>query len=187
MSRIGKRPVLLNKGVTAKIDSGVISVKGPKGELKLPISQKRYPGINVAVEGDSVVVTRREETRLGRTQQGLVRALIQNMALGVLEGYTQKLDFVGVGYKAEVKGKSLVLNVGHSNPVDFHIPDGIQVVVEKQTRVVVTGIDKRLVGEVAASVRRVRPPEPYKGKGIRYADEIVKHKVGKAAAGSTGG
>ena len=187
MSRIGKRPVVLPKGVTAKIEGGVLSVRGPKGELKLPVGEDVYRAVETKAVDGSVAVTRREESRLSRTQQGLVRALIQNMVVGVTEGYTRTLDVVGVGYKAELKGKILNLALGFSHPIDFPLPEGIQVTVDKQTRIVVTGTDKKLVGETAARIRRFRPPEPYKGKGVRYADEYVKRKVGKAAAGASSG
>ncbi|HPQ81249.1 MAG TPA: 50S ribosomal protein L6 [bacterium] len=187
MSRIGKRPVVLPKGVAAKIDAGVLSVRGPKGELKLPVGDELYRAINTEVSEGAVVVTRREESRLGRTQQGLVRALVQNMVVGVTDGYTKMLDVVGVGYKAELKGKVLNLALGFSHPVDFPVPEGITVTVDKQTRIVVTGIDKKLVGETAARIRRFRPPEPYKGKGVRFSDERVRRKVGKAAAGAGSG
>lgn len=187
MSRIGKRPVKLEKGATAKIEGGRLSMKGPKGELHMDVSDERFPGAHVAASDGSIVVTRREETRRGRTEQGLVRALIQNMLVGVTHGYSRTLDIVGVGYKAEVKGRTLNLNLGFSHPIEFPLPEGINVNVEKQTRMIVSGIDKKLVGEVASMVRRFRPPEPYKGKGVRYADEYVRRKVGKAAAGTATG
>lgn len=187
MSRIGKRPVVLPKGVTAKIEAGVLAVRGPKGELMLPVGEDLYRAVETKVADGQVAVTRREESRLGRTQQGLVRALVQNMVVGVTDGYTKMLDVVGVGYKAELKGKVLNMALGFSHPVDFPVPDGITVVVEKQTRIVVTGMDKKLVGETAARIRRFRPPEPYKGKGVRFSDEHVRRKVGKAAAGAGAG
>ena len=187
MSRIGKRPVLLPKGITVKLDNGTLSVKGPKGELSLDVSESRYRLVKVEVSATEVTVTRGEETRYGRMEQGLVRALIQNMVTGVNEGFTRILDIVGVGYKADVRGEVLNLALGFSHPVDFGIPKGIKIAVDKQTRVTITGPDRQLVGETAARIRRLRPPEPYKGKGIRYSDEIVRRKVGKAAAGATGG
>lgn len=187
MSRIGKRPVVLPKGVTATINGGVLAVKGPKGELKLPVGEDLYRAAETKVVEGTIVVTRREETRLGRTQQGLVRALIQNMVVGVTEGYSKTLDVVGVGYKAELKGKTLGLALGFSHPIDFPLPEGITATVDKGTRIIVSGIDKKLVGETASRIRRFRPPEPYKGKGVRYADEYVRRKVGKAAAGATAG
>lgn len=187
MSRIGKRPVVLPKGVTAVIEGGVLRVKGPKGELSLEVSESRFPIVEVKLSDDSITVTRREETGKARAQQGLVRALIQNMVTGVTEGFSRVLDIVGVGYRAEAKGKVLNLSLGHSHPVQFAVPEGIQISVEKQTRVTVNGVDKQLVGETAARIRRLKPPEPYKGKGILYAGEVVKRKVGKAAIGTAGG
>ena len=187
MSRIGKRPVIIPKGVTAKLEGNFISVKGPKGDLKLEVAGPRYQNVSVNVSPENVTVTRKTDERPGRTEQGLIRALIQNMVIGVTEGYTKQLDVVGVGYKADLKGKVLNLSLGFSHPVDYPIPVGINMTVDKQTRITITGADKQLVGEVAASIRRIRPPEPYKGKGVRYADEVVRKKVGKAAASSSGG
>jgi Ribosomal protein L6P/L9E len=143
MSRIGKRPVVLPKGVTAKVESGVLQMKGPKGELKIDLGPGRYDAVLTKITDGSIEVTRKEETRLGRTQQGLVRALIQNMAVGVSLGYSCTLDVVGVGYRAEAKGRILNLSLGFSHPVDFPLPDGINATVEKQTRIVIQGIDKK--------------------------------------------
>lgn len=185
MSRIGKRPVVIPKGVTANLDGGVLVVKGPKGELGLKVGNGHYPTVETKISDGAIVVSRLEETSLARTEQGLVRALIQNMVTGVEKSYSRTLDIVGVGFKAEAKGKILVLNLGFSHPIEFPIPEGITITVEKQTRLVVHGADKKLVGETAARIRRYRPPEPYKGKGVRYMDEVVKRKVGKAAAGAT--
>lgn len=187
MSRIGKIPVVVTKGVTVKITDGILSVKGPKGELKLDVSDRKYPCVKVETTNEAVAVSRKEETSDGRREQGLVRALIQNMMVGVVQGYSKTLDIVGVGYRAEAKGKVLNLSLGFSHPVEYPLPEGITVTVDKQTRVVISGIDKKTVGETAACIRRFRPPEPYKGKGVRYADERVRRKVGKTAAGSTGG
>lgn len=184
MSRIGKRPVVIPKGVTAKLENGKLTIKGPKGELVMAVGVERFGGVEVKHENDSVIVTRREETPRARAEQGLVRALIQNNVVGVTHGYSRTLDVVGVGYKAELKGKILNLSLGFSHPVDFPVPDGINITVEKQTRINIAGVDKKLVGETASKIRRYRPPEPYKGKGVRYSDEIVKRKVGKAAAGA---
>lgn len=185
MSRIGKRPVILPKGVTAKIDGGVLAIHGPKGESKFDIGEARYPAVQVKIADSQITVTRKEESRRGRTEQGLVRALIQNIVVGVTKGYSKILDVVGVGYKADAQARTLNLNLGFSHPIAFAIPGGISVTVEKQTRITVSGIDKKLVGETASMIRRLRPPEPYKGKGVRYADEVVRRKVGKAAAGAT--
>ena len=187
MSRIGKRPVVVPKGVTTVIEGGVLRVKGPKGQLSLDVAEGRFPLVEVKLSDSAVTVTRREETKMARAQQGLVRALIQNMVTGVTEGFSRVLDIVGVGYRAEAKGKVLNLSLGRSHPVEFAVPEGIQISVEKQTRVTVSGTDKQLVGETAARIRRLKPPEPYKGKGILYSGEVVKRKVGKAAVGTTGG
>jgi large subunit ribosomal protein L6 len=187
MSRIGKRPVVIEKGLTVKLDAGNLTMKGPKGELKLAVGEDRYPLVKVTVAPESISVARISDSRESRMQQGLVRALIHNMATGVAHGFKKELDVVGVGYKAEVKGKLLNINAGFSHVVEFPIPNGITVTVEKQARITIVGADRKLVGETAASIRRVRPPEPYKGKGIRYAGEYVRRKVGKAAAGTTGG
>ncbi|MFH0800316.1 MAG: 50S ribosomal protein L6 [Pseudomonadota bacterium] len=187
MSRIGKKPVVLPKGVTAKIENEKLAVRGPKGELKLILDASRYPGVETRITDGAIAVTRKDDGRRARTEQGLVRALIQNMVVGVTTGYSRILDVVGVGYRAELKGKALNLSLGFSHPIEFALPDGIAVMVDKQTRITIQGIDKKLVGETAACIRRYRPPEPYKGKGVRYSDEVVKRKVGKAAAGTTGG
>lgn len=187
MSRIGKRPVVLPKGVAARIEGNILFVKGPKGELSLDVGRERYPCIEAKISDGSIAVARLTEGRQARTEQGLARALIQNMAEGVSQGFTKALDVVGVGYKAESKGKALSLSLGFSHPVNFDVPAGITISVEKQTRIVIQGADKKQVGETAAMIRRIRPPEPYKGKGVRYADEVVKRKVGKAAAGAAAG
>lgn len=187
MSRIGKRPVIIPKGVTAKIEGGLIKIKGAKGELSFEVGNGRYATVDVKLADSAVAVARKEESDRARAQQGLVRALIQNMVTGVTHGFSKTLDIVGVGYRAELKGNILNLSLGFSHPVEFPLPDGIHIAVEKQTRLVITGADRKLVGETAASIRRWRLPEPYKGKGVRYADEIVKRKVGKAAAGATTG
>ena len=187
MSRIGKRPVVVPKGVTANINGTIVAATGPKGELKLDINPQRYTAVSVEFKDNAFTVTRREDTIRGRSEQGLVRALLQNMMTGLSEGFTRDLEIVGVGYKAEAKGKTLGLNLGYSHPIEYEIPAGIKIDVEKQTRIKISGADKHMVGEVAAQIRRMRPPEPYKGKGIKYAGEVVRRKVGKAAAGATGG
>jgi large subunit ribosomal protein L6 len=187
MSRIGKRPVVLIKGVTAALNGNVLTIKGPKGELFINLSSERYPHIQIEVASEAITVTRREDTRFARMEQGLLRALVQNGVTGVTEHFTRILDIVGVGYKADAKGSTLTLNLGFSHPVNFAIPEGIAITVDKQTRVTLVGADRQLVGETAARIRRLRPPEPYKGKGIRYANEVIRRKVGKAAAGTSGG
>lgn len=187
MSRIGKKPVIVPKGVTAKVDGGVLGIKGPKGELTFDVNEGRYGTVTVTIEDGQIVVARKDESRLAMTQQGLVRSLIQNMVTGVTDTFSKTLEMVGVGYKADSKGKSLNMSLGFSHPIDFAIPEGIEIKVDKGTRITVIGADKQLVGETAARIRKLRPPEPYKGKGIRYEDEVVHRKVGKAAAGATGG
>ncbi len=182
MSRIGKRPIVIPKGITVSIEDNIVKAKGAKGELTLPLPNMGY--VDTVVSNDSIVVTRREDSRQARREQGLVRALIANMVNGLVKGFSKELDIVGVGYKAEVKGKILNVSIGYSHPIEFPIPEGIQITVDKMTHITVSGADKSLVGETAACIRRLRPPEPYKGKGIKYTAEVIKRKVGKAAVGA---
>ena len=182
MSRIGKLPVELVSGVEVKIDGGMVRVKGPKGTLEQPVVQFT----EIEVGDKEAVVTRSGDEKRMRAAHGLMRSLLQNMVTGVTTGFQKALEIVGVGYRAEVKRGELVLMVGYSHPVNMKIPDGLEVVAESPTRVEVRGTDKQRVGQFAAEVRRVRPPEPYKGKGIRYAGEYVRRKVGKSAVGATG-
>ncbi|MBW4419531.1 MAG: 50S ribosomal protein L6 [Myxacorys californica WJT36-NPBG1] len=177
MSRIGKRPIPIPAKVTVTIDGQHVTVKGPKGEL----SRVLPPEAIVVMEGDTITVTRRDESRAARQRHGLCRTLVANMVDGVSQGFQRKLEIQGVGYRAAVQGKNLNLNMGYSHPVLIEPPDGIQFVVENNVNVTVTGIDKEIVGNTAAKIRAVRPPEPYKGKGIRYAGEAVRRKVGKAS------
>jgi large subunit ribosomal protein L6 len=178
MSRIGKLPVPVPDGVEVTIDDLTVSVKGPKGEL----TQVMPEGVALARDDDgAIVVTRTGETRLERSRHGLVRSLVANMVVGVTEGYSKSLQLVGVGYRAASKGSDLELQVGYSHPVTIAAPDGIAIEVPQPTRVIVSGIDKVLVGQVAANIRKVRPPEPYKGKGIKYEGEQIRRKAGKAA------
>jgi large subunit ribosomal protein L6 len=178
MSRIGKLPVPVPDGVEVTIDELTVSVKGPKGELTRVMPE----GVELSRDDDgAVVVTRTGETRLERSRHGLVRSLIANMVVGVTEGYAKSLELVGVGYRAASKGSDLELQVGYSHPVTIEAPDGIAIEVPQPTKVVVSGIDKVLVGQVAANIRKVRPPEPYKGKGIKYEGEHIRRKAGKAA------
>ena len=176
MSRIGKQPVPVPKGVTVTIDGQKVTVKGAKGEL----SRELPPEIAFVQEGEEIVVTRRNESRNARQRHGLVRTLIANMVEGVSNGYQKKLEIQGVGYRASLQGQKLVMALGYSHPVEFEPPAGIQFAVEGNTNVTVTGIDKEVVGNTAATVRAARPPEPYKGKGVRYAGEQVRRKAGKA-------
>lgn len=177
MSRIGKMPVTIPKGVTITIDKNSVTVKGPKGEL----SRDFPPEINLKQEDGHVMVTRNSDHRIHRSKHGLTRALLNNMVVGVSQGFNRQLYIEGVGYRASMEGKKLVLNVGYSHPVVFDPPDGITFDVDKSGReLAVAGYDKELVGELAARIRRVRPPEPYKGKGIRYVGERIRRKAGKA-------
>lgn len=180
MSKIGKLPVQIPKGVNVDIADGTIKVKGPKGELAYDIHKK----IEAVVEDGKIVVKRGSDDGLSRSLHGLTRALIQNLVTGVSEGYSKTLEMVGVGYRAEMQGKLLVLNVGFSHPVLFRPPEGITFeVIPKENKIIVSGIDRQLVGAMAAEIRRIRPPEPYKGKGIKYIDEQIRRKAGKAAGG----
>jgi len=176
MSRIGKQPVPVPKGVTVTIDGQKVTVKGSKGELSRELPNE----IAFVQEGDEIVCTRKNESRNARQRHGLVRTLIANMVEGVSNGYEKKLEIQGVGYRASLQGQKLVMALGYSHPVEFDPPAGIQFAVEKNTSVTVTGIDKEVVGNTAARVRAARPPEPYKGKGVRYAGEQVRRKAGKA-------
>ncbi|MDM8527216.1 50S ribosomal protein L6 [Anaerolineales bacterium HSG24] len=177
MSRIGKLPVVIPTGVSINIERNFITVKGPKGELQ----QSFPPEISVKQEGNEIIINRNTDHRLQRSKHGLIRALVNNMVLGVSKGFTKNLVIEGVGYKANLQGKKLVLNLGYSHPVVFDSRENISFVVDKSgTQLSVNGIDKALVGEIAARIRRVRPPEPYKGKGVRYADEVIIRKAGKA-------
>jgi large subunit ribosomal protein L6 len=176
MSRIGKSPVPIASGVDVKVAGQGVTVKGPKGTLERTFHER----VTIVVEDGEARVERNDEDRQTRALHGLSRALLANMVEGVSEGFRKELSIVGVGYRASLKGKNLELLVGFSHPVDIAAPDGITFEVPDQTRIIVSGIDKELVGQVAANIRKVRPPEPYKGKGIRYVDEYVRRKAGKA-------
>jgi len=176
MSRIGKRPIEVPSKVTVKIDGQHVTVKGPKGELDWVVPEQ----VTVEQEGETINVLRRDESRKSRERHGLSRTLVANMVEGVSKGFQKRLEIQGVGYRAQVQGKNLILNVGYSQPVEIIPPEGIQIAVESQTNVIVSGTNKEVVGNTAAKIRAVRPPEPYKGKGIRYAGEMVRRKAGKA-------
>lgn len=179
MSRIGRKPVVLPAGVEVTVDEkNLVTVKGPKGTLQEQVSKL----INVEVKENEVVLTRPSDAREYRSQHGLARTLVNNMVVGVTNGYEKKLQLVGVGYRAEKKGSSLVMNLGYSHPVEMPDPEGITTEVPDATTVVVKGIDKATVGNYAANIRAWREPEPYKGKGIKYADEVIRRKEGKAGA-----
>ena len=178
MSRIGKKPIVLEGGATAQVSGSDVIVKGPKGQLKHSLDA----GVTVGVEGNTVVVHRESDHRTHRALHGLTRALIQNMVNGVTKGYTRKLEMQGVGYKAELKKDEIWLSVGFPKEKIVKVPAGVAVTIEKGTLITMTGIDKELLGQFAAMVRRIRPPEPYKGKGIKYAEEIIVKKVGKTTS-----
>ncbi|WP_088893851.1 50S ribosomal protein L6 [Leptolyngbya ohadii] len=176
MSRIGKRPITLPAKVEVSIDGQEVKVKGPKGELSRVLPAE----VEVTQENGAITVARRNDSRPARQRHGLSRTLVSNMVEGVSQGFTKRLEIQGVGYRAQVQGRNLVLSVGYSHPVQIEPPEGIQLAVENNTNVIVTGINKEDVGNTAAKIRAVRPPEPYKGKGIRYAGEAVRRKAGKA-------
>lgn len=176
MSRIGKRPISIPSGVTVEINGQNVSVSGKLGKL-----QQTLPSlVEVTREGDTLLVVRANESRPARERHGLCRTLVSNMVEGVSKGFEKRLSIQGVGYRAAAQGSKLTLNVGYSKPVEMTMPEGIQVAVENNTQVIVTGTDKAIVGNVSAKIRAVRPPEPYKGKGIRYLGEAVRRKAGKS-------
>jgi len=180
MSRIGKQPIEIQSGVTVDVKDGVVTVRGKNGELSVNVN----PNTTVTVEDGHVVVARKDESKLARSAHGLQRSLIANMVTGVTDGFSKVLELHGVGFRASIQGTKLVLGVGYSHDVEFEVPQDIQIAVDGTT-ITVNGIDKQLVGQVAAKIREVRKPEPYKGKGIRYKDEYIIRKAGKTAA--TGG
>lgn len=178
MSRIGKQPVAIPSGVTVSVEKTKVTVKGPKGSLSLPVPAT----CTVAQEGAEVVVKRANDEKTSRAAHGTTRAHIANMVRGVTEGFVKDLEIIGVGYKAEAKGKTLVMTIGYSHLVEFPVPEGITVETPEPTKIKVSGVDRQRVGQVAAEIRAVRPPEPYKGKGIKYVDEHIERKAGKSAA-----
>ena len=178
MSRIGKKPIAIPKGVTVKVEGNVIDVKGPKGQMR----QALPPGVTAALEDGQLLAKRDSDARELGKFHGLARSLMNNAVQGVTEGWKRELDIVGVGYRAELKGQQVVLALGYSHPVVFDVPKGIEVAVEKQTHLTVTGVDRQLVGQVAANLRRLRKPDPYQQKGVRYTGEVLKKKAGKTGA-----
>ncbi len=178
MSRIGRKSIALPKGVEFKIDGKHVSVKGPKGTLEMDI----MPQIDAVLEDGQIIVKRQSEIKAVRAAHGMTRALINNMVVGVTEGFQKVLEIVGVGYRAQMQGKNLVLSLGFSHPVEVIPPAGIEFACESPIKIVVRGIDRQIVGQVASNIREYRPPEPYKGKGIRYSGEYVIRKAGKAGA-----
>lgn len=181
MSRIGKHPISVPSGVKVSASGGKVQVNGPKGTLEIPLK----PEISVAVNGAVVEVKRADDGRSARALHGLTRTLVANMVKGVSEGFQKKLEIIGVGYKADVQGSNITLSLGYSHPVKYSLPKGVTASVEKQTLLTLTGPDKQVVGQVAADIRAFRKPEPYKGKGIKYSDEVIRRKAGKA--GKAGG
>jgi large subunit ribosomal protein L6 len=178
MSRIGKKPITIPTGVTVKVHDGAVEVQGPKGKMRQPFPA----GINFEMtDGTLVAKPATEDPALGKFH-GLARSLVANAVTGVTDGYKRELDIVGVGYRAEVKGKQVIFALGYSHPVVFDIPVGIDIAIEKQTHITVTGVDRQLVGQVAANIRRFREPDPYKQKGVRYTGEVLKKKAGKTGA-----
>lgn len=175
MSRIGKKPIAIPGGVEVKVAGSNVSVQGPLGKLNWPLVQ----GVGVAVENGQVIVSRSGDDRKMRALHGLVRAELNNMIQGVTKGYERSLEITGVGYKTQVQGRTMSFNVGYINPVVYHIPAGIDVKVDKQTLINIKGVDKRLVGQVAANLRAIKPPDVYKQKGVRYAGEVLRKKEGK--------
>jgi large subunit ribosomal protein L6 len=179
MSRIGKQPITVPKGVDISIANELVTVKGPKGQLQV----KLLPGVSAAVKDGSINITRANDERETRSFHGLLRALLANATTGVSKGWSKKLEIVGIGYRAESQGKSVIFNLGYSHPIDFAVPDGIEIDVDaKANKITVKGIDRQQVGQTAAEIRGLRPPEPYKGKGVRYSDERVRTKAGKQGA-----
>ena len=178
MSRIGKKPIRIPQGVTVTIAEGAVEVKGPKGRLRQPVP----PGVRFAQDDGALVATLERDEKQLRKFHGLARSLVANAVDGVTNGFKKELDIVGIGYRAELKGKQVHFALGYSHPVVFDVPEGIDVAIDKQTHVTVTGVDRQLVGQVAADIRSLRKPDPYKQKGVRYTGEALKKKVGKTGA-----
>jgi large subunit ribosomal protein L6 len=180
MSRVGLKPIEIPKGVTIAFEGTVATVKGAKGT----ITKELPPFCEFKQEENIMYVTRRKEDKMHRSMHGLTRTLLGNMVTGVSDGFSKRLEIIGVGYKAELKGAELVLALGYSHPINFNIPEGITIEVPSPTQITVLGIEKDKIGQVAANIRALRPPEPYKGKGVKYVDEHIQRKAGKTAAGT---
>jgi len=178
MSRVGRKPIPIPKGVNVQVKDAVIEVQGPKGKLTTPVP----PGIKFALQGQELSCQRANDERQLRAFHGMARALAQNAIKGVTEGFSKDLDIVGVGYRAALEGSKVVFALGFSHPIEFKVPDGIKIAIEKQTHLTISGIDRQKVGQVAAEIRDLRRPDPYKQKGIRYVGEVLKKKAGKAGA-----
>ncbi len=177
MSRIGKQPIALVSGVDVSVGDDAVTVKGPKGQL----TQSIVSYVSVVVEDGNIVVNRASDSKPARANHGLMRALLSNMVTGVTTGFEKKLSVIGIGYRADVKGNQLVMQLGYSHPIEFSIPSGISIDVDKKNNISVKGVDKQQVGQVAAEIRAFRQPDHYKGKGVRYSDEYVRIKAGKSA------
>jgi large subunit ribosomal protein L6 len=177
MSRIGKKPIPIPDGVKVQVDNGVVRAEGPKGKLTQPMP----PGMTASIDNRELVIKRGDDSRTARAIHGLTRSLVANMVTGVKQGFERKLEIVGIGYRAQMQGKSIQLALGYSHPVIFPLPEGISAEIEKQVSLTLRGADKALLGETAAKLRALRKPDPYKGKGIKYADEVIRRKVGKKA------
>jgi large subunit ribosomal protein L6 len=182
MSRVGKLPIPVPAGVKVHASDGRVRVEGPKGKLERRVA----PEVAVAVEGGTVVVKRTDDSRRGRSLHGLTQRLLGNMIAGVSRGFTRVLEINGVGYRAEVRGDVIVLTLGYSHPIHFRLPPGLSAKVDRQVVITLEGADRELLGQTAAALRQLRPPEPYKAKGVKYAEERIRRKAGKAAAGATG-
>jgi len=175
MSRIGRKPIVVPNGVEIQFKGGTLTVRGPKGELGLSI----HPSVGLQIDDSRISVSISEESKEAKSLFGLFRTLISNMVVGVTEGFQRTLEINGVGYRAEISGDHLILNLGYSNPITYDIPQGIHVQLEQRNRIILSGIDKELLGETAAKIRALRPPEPYKGKGVKYLEERIRRKAGK--------
>ncbi len=178
MSRIGKKPIPIPKEVKVELADGVLTVRGPKGALERGL----HPAVEAVIEGGRLIIKKRDDSSRTDALQGLTRALAANMVTGVSSGFTRGMEIVGVGYRVELQGNELVFSLGYSHPVSFSIPQGISAKVEKQTKLILEGIDKELLGLTSDRIRRLRPPEPYKGKGVRYSDEVIRRKAGKTGS-----
>ncbi|MEB2285008.1 MAG: 50S ribosomal protein L6 [Polyangiaceae bacterium UTPRO1] len=181
MSRIGKQPITVPSGVTIAVEPGAVKVKGPKGTLAAAVS----PLVEIRVQDGTINVARREDSSAARSVHGLTRKLVANMVTGVSDGFRRVLEINGVGYRAEAKGSAIQFALGYSHPIVFPLPEGVQAKIDKQTVVTLEGADRQVLGETAAAIRKLRPPEPYKGKGIKYAEEKIRRKAGKAVGASS--
>jgi large subunit ribosomal protein L6 len=177
MSRIGRKPILIPEGVKVQVDGATVRAEGPKGRL----AQSVFAGLAAKIENNQVVISRAGDDRKVRALHGLARALVANMVSGVKDGFEKKLEIIGIGYRAQLQGRAIQLALGYSHPIVFALPEGVTAEIEKQTAITLRGPDKAVLGETAARLRMLRKPDPYKGKGIRYADEVVRRKVGKKA------